>query len=66
MDDYIEIKCKDNERDKAYFSIGTKFGIQIIEDNLSTTIVLDKQDIEKILPLMLAYYYKLNVYERLD
>jgi hypothetical protein len=66
MDDYIKIDCKFREGDKAFFSIGTKFGIEIIEDNVSSSIILDKEDIEKILPLMLAYYYKLNIYERMD
>ena len=44
-----------------------EYGYEIVRNAFDKNYICQiKEDIEKILPLMLAYYYKLNIYERLD
>lgn len=61
--DYIKFECKGKEGDEMYVAIGKYISFEVIEDGFSSNIVIDRNDLEKLIPLMLKYYYKLHDYE---
>lgn len=63
--DYIKFECKKKESDEMYVAIGKYISFEVIENGFSSSVVIDRTDVEKLIPLMLKYYYKLHDYELL-
>lgn len=61
--DYIKFECKVKKEDEMFVAIGKHITFEVIEDGYSSNIVIDRNDVEKLIPLMLKYYYKLHDYE---
>lgn len=61
--DYINLKCKAKEKDQMFVAIGKRISFEVIEDGYSSTVLIERDDLEKLLPLLLKYYYKLHSYE---
>jgi hypothetical protein len=62
--DYIEIECKVNEENKIYVAIGQYVSFEVIENGYSSQVLIDRNDFEKLLPLLVKYYYKQHDYEK--
>ncbi len=58
--DYLEFKCADIETDTMFVSIGKYLCFECIEKNERAAVTLTREDIEKLIPFMLKYYYNLE------
>ncbi len=61
--DYIKFECKGKKEDEMCVAIGKYISFEVIEDGYSSNVVIDRNDVEKLIPLLLKYYYKLHDYE---
>jgi hypothetical protein len=64
--DYVNLKCKSKEEDQMFVAIGQYVSFEVIENGYSSQILIDRNDLEKLLPLLLKYYYKLHEYDWMD
>jgi len=64
--DYVNLKCKSKENDQMFVAIGQYVSFEVIENNYSSQILIDRNDLEKLLPLLIKYYYKLHEYDWMD
>ena len=58
--DYLEFQCTNIQNDKMFVSIGEYLCFECVEGENRAAITISKSDIEKLLPLILKYYYKSN------
>lgn len=64
--DYVKFECKGKENDQMFVAVGQFVSFEVIENGYSSQVLIDRNDLDRLMPLLLKYYYKLHDYERLD
>lgn len=58
--DYLEFKCSKVTNDTMFVSIGEYLCFECIEGKDRAAVTISKDDIEKLLPFILKYYYNIE------
>lgn len=56
--DYLEFECCEISTDKVFISDGHNLCIECVENGQRAAVCISRDDIEKLLPYLLNFYYR--------